>query len=66
MANQLYFSELILLELDTKIIKFNPEQAETYIRKGLIWSSLTLETLDQNFQFKGIFNVQAEEFKNQT
>ena len=47
------FPELIL-ELDTKIIKLNPEQVlETHIQKGWIWSSLTLETLDQNFQFKG-------------
>ncbi len=57
------FPELIL-ELDTKIIKLNPEQVlETHIQKGWIWSSLTLETLDQNFQFKGIFNAQVEEFK---
>ncbi|RLL22819.1 hypothetical protein D9K81_06395 [Acinetobacter chengduensis] len=57
------FPELIL-ELDTKTIKLNPEQVlETHIQKGWIWSSLTLETLDQNFQFKGIFNTQVEEFQ---
>ena len=58
------FPEL-LLELDTKTVKLNPEQVlETHIQKGWIWSSLTLETLDQNFQFKGIFNTKAEEFQN--
>lgn len=57
------FPELIL-ELDTKTIKLNPEQVlETRIQKGWIWSSLTLETIDQNFQFKGVFNTQAEEFQ---
>ena len=57
------FPELVL-ELDTKAIKLNLEQVlETHIQKGWIWSSLTLKTLDQNFQFKGIFNAQAEEFQ---
>ena len=57
------FPELIL-ELDTKIIKLNPEQVlETHIQKGWIWSSLTLKTLDQNLQLKGIFNAQAEKFQ---
>ena len=57
------FPELVL-ELDTRTVNLNPEQVlETHIQKGWIWSSLTLETLDQNFQFKGIFNAQAEEFK---
>jgi DNA helicase-4 len=57
------FPELVL-ELDTKTIKLNPEQVlETHIQKGWIWSSLTLKTLDQNFQFKGMFNTQAEQFQ---
>lgn len=57
------FPELVL-ELDTKTIKLNPEQVlETHIQKGWIWSSLTLETLDQNFQFKGMFNAQAEQLQ---
>ena len=57
------FPEL-LLELDTKTIKLNPEEVlKTHIQKGWIWSSLTLETLDQNFQFKGVFNTQAEELQ---
>ena len=57
------FPELVL-ELDTKAIKLNLEQVlETHIQKGWIWSSLTLKTLDQNFQFKGIFNTKAEEFQ---
>ena len=47
------FPELVL-ELDTRTVNLNPEQVlETHIQKGWIWSSLTLETLDQNFQFKG-------------
>lgn len=36
---------------------------ETHIQKGWIWSALTLKTLDQNFQFKGKFNAQDEEFQ---
>ena len=57
------FPELVL-ELDTRTVNLNPEQVlETHIQKGWIWSSLTLETLDQNFQFKGVFNTQAEELQ---
>ena len=57
------FPELVL-ELDTRTVKLNPEQVlETHIHKGWIWSSLTPKTVDQNFQFKGIFNTQAEEFQ---
>ncbi|TCB82972.1 hypothetical protein E0H90_13255 [Acinetobacter sp. ANC 3791] len=57
------FPELIL-ELDIKTIKLDPEQVlEIHIQKGWIWSSLTLKTLEENFQFKGIFNAQAEEFQ---
>ncbi|WP_180644582.1 UvrD-helicase domain-containing protein [Acinetobacter bereziniae] len=59
------FPELVL-ELDTKTVKLNPEQVlETHIQKGWIWSSLTLKTVDRNFQFKGIFNTQAEQFKTE-
>ncbi|WP_462176578.1 UvrD-helicase domain-containing protein [Acinetobacter baumannii] len=57
------FSELVL-ELDTKTVSLNPEQVlETHIQKGWIWSSLTLKTLNQNFQFKGMFNKQAEQLQ---
>ena len=57
------FPELVL-ELDTRTVNLNPEQVlETHIQKGWMWSSLTLETLDQNFQFKGVFNTQAEELQ---
>lgn len=57
------FPELIL-ELDTKTVNLNPEQVlETHIQKGWIWSSLTLKTIDQNFQFKGMFNTQAEQLQ---
>ncbi len=57
------FPELIL-EINTKTIQLNPEQVlETHIQKGWIWSSLTIKTRDQNFQFKGIFNTQAEKFQ---
>lgn len=57
------FPELVL-ELDTRTIRLNPEQVlETHIQKGWIWSSLTLKTLDENFQFKGMFNTQAEQFQ---
>ncbi len=58
------FPELVL-ELDTRTVKLNPEQVlETHIQKGWIWSSLTLKTVDQNFhQFKSIFNTQAEQFQ---
>ncbi|MEN5173624.1 UvrD-helicase domain-containing protein [Acinetobacter higginsii] len=57
------FPELVL-ELDTRTVNLNPEQVlDTHIQKGLIWSSLTLKTLDQNFQFKGMFNTQAEQLR---
>lgn len=57
------FPELVL-ELDTRTVKLNPEQVlETHIQKGWIWSSLMLKTVDQNFQFKGMFNTQAEQFQ---
>ncbi|MCU4578439.1 UvrD-helicase domain-containing protein [Acinetobacter courvalinii] len=57
------FPELVL-ELDTRTVNLNTEQVlEIHIQKGWIWSSLTLKTLDQNFQFKGIFNTQAEQLR---
>lgn len=57
------FPELVL-ELDTRMVNLNPEQVlEIHIQKGWIWSSLTLKTLDQNFQFKGMFHIQAEQLQ---
>lgn len=54
----------LVLELDTKTVNLNPEQVlETHIYKGWIWSSLTLKTVDKNFQFKGMFKTQAEQLQ---
>ncbi|RZG76208.1 UvrD-helicase domain-containing protein [Acinetobacter sp. WCHAc060025] len=57
------FPELIL-ELDGTRATLNPEQVlEANIRKGWMWSTVTLKTLDQNYQFKGLFNAQAEKLQ---
>ena len=59
------FPELTL-ELDGAIVKLNPEQVlEAYIRKGWMWSTVTLKTQDQNYLFKGLFNAQAEKLQTE-
>lgn len=51
------FPELTL-ELADRCVKLNPEQVlEIHIRKGWMWSSVTLKTLNQNYQFQGIFKI---------
>lgn len=57
------FSELTF-ELDGTNVKLNPEQIlKTNIRKGWMWSTVTLKTLEQNYQFKGLFNAQAKKLQ---
>ena len=57
------FPELTL-ELDGAIVKLNPEQVlEAYIRKGWMWSTVTLKTQDQNYLFKGLFNAKQKNFR---
>ena len=59
------FPELTL-ELDGTHAKLNPEQVlETNICKGWMWSTITLKTLDQNYQFKGLLNTQAEKLQTE-
>lgn len=59
------FPELTL-ELDGTHAKLNPEQVlETNIRKGWMWSTITLKTMDQNYQFKGLLNTQAEKLQTE-
>lgn len=59
------FPELTL-ELDGTHAKLNPEQVlEINIRKGWMWSTVTLKTLNQNYQFKGLFNAEAEKLQTE-
>lgn len=59
------FPELTL-EFDNNHVKLSPEQVlEAYIHKGWLWSTITLKTLEQNYQFKGLFNAQAEKLKTE-